>query len=147
MLYLLGHIYRMPIAGGQTECLTQDTGIAINTQPRISPDGGSIAFISDRKGQMNLWVMESDGKNSKPVFLDPKTEFRWPRWTADGQFIVTLKMGSFSPSSLMLFHRSGGQGIEVLKGESGKNPSRPSTSADGRFVYYDVYTAGMAVRA
>ena len=44
---LLGHIYRMPIAGGQTECLTQDSGIAINTQPRISPDGKSIAFISD----------------------------------------------------------------------------------------------------
>src|SRR2546426_3362390 len=60
---LLGHIYRIPIAGGQAECLTQDSGIAINTQPRISPDGKSIAFISDRKGQMNMWVMDSDGKN------------------------------------------------------------------------------------
>ena len=76
------------ICQSQNQSLTQDSGIAINTQPRISPDGKSIAFISDRKGQMNLWVMDSDGKNPKPVFLDTKTEFRWPRRTADGQFIA-----------------------------------------------------------
>src|SRR5262245_40463461 len=64
---LLGHIYRMPITGGSAECLTQSTGIAMNVEPRISPDGKSIAFISDRKGQMNVWVMDSDGKNPTPV--------------------------------------------------------------------------------
>jgi Tol biopolymer transport system component len=61
---VLGHIYRIPIGGGTAECLTQSSGIAMNVQPRISPDGRSITFISDRQGQMNVWTMDSDGKKS-----------------------------------------------------------------------------------
>ena len=41
---LLGHIYRMPATGGQAECLTQETGLAVNFHPRISPDGSTIAY-------------------------------------------------------------------------------------------------------
>jgi hypothetical protein len=36
---LLGHIYRVPAAGGKAECLTQDSGVALNMTPRYSPDG------------------------------------------------------------------------------------------------------------
>ena len=32
---LLGHIYRLPAGGGQAECLTQDSGIALNYHPRF----------------------------------------------------------------------------------------------------------------
>src|SRR5262245_45961238 len=45
---LLGQIYRVPAGGGSAECLTEDSGIAINMMPRISPDGKTIAFVSDR---------------------------------------------------------------------------------------------------
>lgn len=137
---LLGHIYRMPSTGGTAECLTQESGIAINNQPRISPDGKSIAFISDRKGQMNLWVMDADGKNPHPVALDPTVVMRSPVWTADGQFIIILKTVGLINRSLQMYHRNGGTGIEIVKGEIGRMPSRPTTSADGRYVYYDVYT-------
>jgi imidazolonepropionase-like amidohydrolase/dipeptidyl aminopeptidase/acylaminoacyl peptidase len=41
-----------------------------------------------------------------------------------------------------MFHKSGGQGIELLKAGSGKVPSRPTISSDGRTVYYDVMTGG-----
>jgi hypothetical protein len=51
---LLGHVYRMPAAGGEATSLTQSSGVALNYQPRISPDGKLIAFISDRRGQNNL---------------------------------------------------------------------------------------------
>ncbi|MFN0180233.1 MAG: amidohydrolase family protein [Gemmatimonadales bacterium] len=135
---LLGHIYRMPIAGGQAVPLTQSSGIAMNIHPRISPDGKQIVFVSDRRGQMNLWVMDADGSNPTPIHLDPKTEFRWPTWRADGEFIVALKLGT---SALTMFHRRGGSGIELLRGEPGRMPSRPSVSADGRTVYYEVNTS------
>ena len=34
---LLAHIYRVPAAGGNAECLTQTSGVALNFQPRYSP--------------------------------------------------------------------------------------------------------------
>jgi Tol biopolymer transport system component len=141
---LLGHVYRMPITGGTAECLTQSSGIAINVQPRISADGKSIAFISDRKGQMNVWIMDSDGKNPVPVLLDARYEYRWPGWSADGRFVVAVKRPPFTVTgfnSLVMLSRGGGDGIELLKGENGRNPFRASMSADGRFAYYDVYTS------
>ncbi|MBM4187792.1 MAG: amidohydrolase family protein [Gemmatimonadetes bacterium] len=136
---LLGHIYRMPIAGGQAVPLTQPSGIAMNIQPRISPDGKRIVFVSDRKGQMNLWVMDADGGNPTPVHLDQKTEYRWPSWRADGEFIVALKLGGATAVTMM--HRRGGTGVELLRAQPGSAPSRPTVSADGRTVYYDLITA------
>ncbi|MYE44886.1 MAG: amidohydrolase, partial [Acidobacteria bacterium] len=60
---LLGHVYRVPVTGGRAECLTQDSGVAVNYHPRWSPDGATIAFVSDRGGQSNLWLMDADGGN------------------------------------------------------------------------------------
>src|SRR5262245_26808823 len=133
---LMGHVYRVPIGGGQAECLTQESGIALNIQPRFSPDGGTIAFVSDRKGQMNLWLMDADGKNPRPVLIDNTSEYRSPSWAGNGQFLVALKLAPQAAPSLVMVHRNGGQGIEVQKGEAARIPYRPTTSADGRWVYF-----------
>ena len=138
---LLSHVYRMPAAGGEAQALTQGSGIASNFQPRISPDGKSIAFISDRKGQYNLWVMDIDGANPRPVALDPANRLAFPQWTADGQYLIVTQMTGFGARNLLMFHRDGGAGVTLVKGEVGKMPFRSSTSVDGRYVYYDVYTA------
>ena len=52
---MLGDLYTVPIEGGEATALTD--GIEWNFQPRYSPDGDEIAFISDRGGADNLWVM------------------------------------------------------------------------------------------
>ncbi len=138
---LLSHIYRMPASGGTATSITQNSGIATNFAPRISPDGKSIAFISDRKGQNNLWVMDADGANPRPVAIDPTSRFNFPVWTADGQYIIVVKMAGFGNRSLVMYHKDGGSGVVLVKGETGSNPFRPSMSQDGRYLYYDVYTA------
>ena len=45
---LLGDIYTMPFSGGTAEALTQ--GMAFDGQPRFSPDGNHVVFVSDRSG-------------------------------------------------------------------------------------------------
>src|SRR5713226_4233394 len=50
---LLGDLYTMPIAGGQATALT--SGMAYDAQPRFSPDGKSVVFVSDRDGGDNVW--------------------------------------------------------------------------------------------
>jgi len=139
---LLGHIYRMPATGGKAECLTQDTGIALNMQPRYSPDGKTIAFISDRKGQNNLWLMDADGKNPRAVFMEKTQRALSPVWTPDGNYIVVQRQGTRRESgpefnwSLVMYHKSGGAGVELVGKD--KAPGWHSISNDGKYLYFDV---------
>src|SRR5882757_5981932 len=55
---LLGHIYTMPIDGGEAKAITD--GLSFDSQPRYSPDGARIVYTSDRSGDDNVWVMKSD---------------------------------------------------------------------------------------
>jgi len=45
---LLGDLYTVPIAGGDAKALTG--GLPFDSQPRCSPNGKLIAFLSDRDG-------------------------------------------------------------------------------------------------
>lgn len=143
---LLGHVYRMPAAGGEATVLTQNSGVALNFQPRISPDGKTIAFISDRRGQYNLWLMNADGSNPRPVFTDLNATAFEPAWTPDGQYIVVRKggrggEGAPAPGGLWMYHKDGGQGVSlVTAGTGGTNgaPQWPSVSGDGKYLYYQV---------
>src|SRR5215475_15710854 len=36
---LLAQIYRIPVTGGKAECLTQASGVSLNSHPKFSPDG------------------------------------------------------------------------------------------------------------
>ena len=99
---LLGHIYRMPAAGGAAQCLTQGSGVALNMHPRFSPDGREIAFVSDRSGQANVWIMAADGGNPRPLYLDLEHRYATPLWAADGASIVATR---FAPTPGRAWHR------------------------------------------
>ena len=137
---LLGHVYRMPSTGGEATALTQTSGVALNYHPRISPDGKLIAFISDRRGQNNLWVMNADGSNPRAVFTDPAVRAAEPAWTADGNFIVVRRSalgggGGGEGGGLWMYSIDGGSGVALV---TQGRPESPSLSRDGRFLYYQV---------
>ena len=70
---LAGDLYTLPMAGGDAKALS--TGMAFDSQPRFSPDGGQLAFLSDRDGAENLWVMKADGSyEKKHKATDPGTD-------------------------------------------------------------------------
>jgi len=137
---LLSHIYRMPASGGIAVSLTQSSGIASNFHPRISPDGKSIAFVSDRAGgDFNLWVMDSNGANPRIVASAPRDNMRYPQWTADNRYLVVMQEGA-TDRSFVMYHRDGGAGVTLVKSEEGRTLHRPAISFDGRYLYYDLYT-------
>jgi dipeptidyl aminopeptidase/acylaminoacyl peptidase len=88
---MLGDLFTLPIRGGRATPLT--SGMALDAQPRYSPDGKRIVFLSDRDGETNIWVINSDG--SSPVQLT-NTETRnisyvSPEWSPDGNSIVVSR--------------------------------------------------------
>lgn len=138
---LLGHIYRVSAEGGEATCLTQDSGIAVNNQPRFSPDGKLIAFVSDRKGQENLWVMGADGSNPRPVFLDYNIRVVGPAWMPDGHHIVVRRADVFDRNNpgIWMYDIEKGNGTRLTPGGGDTmGPAWPSPSPDGRFVYFSM---------
>jgi dipeptidyl aminopeptidase/acylaminoacyl peptidase len=48
-------------------------------QPRFSPDGSRLAYVSDRSGWWNVWVAAADGSGARPV-LDEPHDHAAPTW-------------------------------------------------------------------
>ncbi len=88
---LLGHVYRLPASGGEAECLTQSSGVALNIHPRFSPDGKRIAFVSDRAGHPHLWIMNADGSAPRRVPTDPRYRLLQPAWSTDGKHLFAKR--------------------------------------------------------
>lgn len=142
VFHMLGDIYRVGIEGGEAEALTD--GIEWNFQPRFSPDGAHIAFISDRDGAENIWIMDADGGNPVQVSKEREHLLHNPAWSPDGDYIAARKAyvsrRSIPAGSIWLYHRGGGGGVELverLHGEqSQKNIAEPNFSPDGRYIYF-----------
>jgi Tol biopolymer transport system component len=107
---LLGDIYTMPISGGQATRIT--SGMAYDAQPRFSPDGGQVVFISDRTGKEQVWIVSTDGSDSTQVTRGGNDDFLSPEWTPDGEYIVVSK--GARNLKLWLIHADGGSGVAMV---------------------------------
>ena len=139
---MLGDLYSVPLSGGSVTALTE--GIEWNFQPTFSPDGKRIAFVSDRDGNDNIWVMDIDGSNVTQVTSERKHNLHNPAWSPDSQWIAVRKgtvSGRSIPSGeIWMYHVNGGSGIEVVDNTDGtraqKSIAEPAFSPDGDYLYY-----------
>ena len=97
--------------------------------PMLSPDGGHIAFTSNRSGTPEVWVSDSQGANA--VQLTSLGFARDPYWSPDSRNIVFE--GRRRDRNLILVIAAGGGTPRELSSEEGY---RPSWSRDGRWIYF-----------
>jgi dipeptidyl aminopeptidase/acylaminoacyl peptidase len=118
-------------------------GLPFEMQPQFSPDGKRIAFTSDRGGGDNIWVMNVDGSDKRPL---TKEEFRLlnePSWSPDGRFIAARKhfttARSLGTGEIWIYHVGGGGGYVAVKKASDslqKELGEPVYAPDGKSIYY-----------
>ena len=163
---VLGDLYTLPTGGGEATRIIG--GLSFESQPTWSPDGKTIAFLSDRTGIENLWLADADGTSPRAVSKDGRTNDRpqimaSPAWTPDGQFLVVSKSRPPDPGTfwLYLYHRDGGSGVRVgappPPQASPDTPAPPPVppanrlgavvSPDGRFIYYAQRTGAFTYNA
>lgn len=89
----LGDLYLLDIAGGKARPLTR--GPAMDFRPRFSPDGRRVAFVSDRNGTDNLWMVNVNGGDATMISTQDPTQrtkdvmfFITPSWSPDGREVL-----------------------------------------------------------
>jgi gamma-glutamyltranspeptidase len=88
-------IYVIAAAGGEATAVFSDGGADSEREPRVSPDGRRVAYISDREstdGDVDLWVAELPGSGSRRTQRSRLTRLRgtegYPAWAPDGTRIA-----------------------------------------------------------
>ncbi len=83
-----GDIFSAPIEKGPTRNLT-DSSTAQDKWPSWSPDGSQIAFISDKSGEEELYLIPQDGSKPAEQITNGGKSMRYtPEWAPDGKRIA-----------------------------------------------------------
>jgi tricorn protease len=83
-----GDIFTAPIEKGPTRNLTDSSG-AHDKWPSWSPDGSQIAFISDKSGEEEIYLIPQDGSKPAEQITKGASAMRYaPEWAPDGKRIA-----------------------------------------------------------
>jgi dipeptidyl aminopeptidase/acylaminoacyl peptidase len=80
-------IWLVPSDGGEAKPLT--SGEKSDSSPKFSPDGKSLAFISDRDGTSQIWLLDLSGGEPRKITAFP-TEVNDFKWSPDGKSFVII---------------------------------------------------------
>jgi TolB protein len=98
--------------------------------PAVSPDGSRIAFLSDRDGPTDLWVIGVDGKGETRLTRTPEAEGA-ASWSSDGR---EIRFTVFADDASRIYAIPSGGGPAKMIGSV---PGRALTlSPDGERILY-----------
>ena len=77
-------LYMIKLDGSLPQQIADDLS---DTNPAISPDGKSIAFMSQSEGNWDVYIMELNGTGRRQLTTDPASD-GLPTWAPDGKTIA-----------------------------------------------------------
>jgi Tol biopolymer transport system component len=102
----------------------------VQAQPALSPDGRSVAFVSNRDGHYNIYIGLVAGGNLVQVTSDPSLKAR-PRWSPDGTTLVYGRLNDSGIWDVWQAPALGGTPRRLIL-----NAKDPSWSPDGQWLAY-----------
>jgi Tol biopolymer transport system component len=143
---LLGDLYTVPLSGGTATRIT--SGLAFDAQPRYSPDGARILFVSDRSGGENLWTLDVAGGDTTQVTKGNDDSWMSPDWAPDGRYVVASKAETrLGVHRLWMGHVEGGSGKVLRPEPETLKTVGAAVSPDGRYVWHAQRTGAWTYNA
>ena len=101
-------VFMMSDAGDSVRQLTTDS---TNSHPTVSPDGRTVAFVSTRDRNYDIWLMNADGSNQRQFTRSPQWNERYPQFMKDGTlaYLVERREGNRTVTQVMRAELSTGQ--------------------------------------
>jgi len=101
-----------------------------NFDPSWSPDGHTIAFITNRDGQSEVWLanLQSVDNRFTQLMSTDQTQYRYPRWSPDGSMLAWCRQDSESSIEVLSPSQSNSLPHKVGLG------CQPVWSADGTSI-------------
>ncbi len=132
---LLGDLYTMPVTGGAATRIT--SGMAHDMQPRFSPDGSRLVFVSDRSGDDNVWILTLADGALQQLTKGVAYSYLSPEWTPEGDYIVVSRGGGLlGLEKLWMFHTKGGTGLQLGSAPGALRMLGPTFGKDPRYIWY-----------
>jgi len=132
---LLGDLYTLPIEGGRATRITE--GLAFDAQPRFSPDGQSIVFVSDRSGGDNVWTLRLDFTDTTQISQGNTSLYVSPEWMPDGQHVVVSQSGGLGGAAkLQMLDVRRRSPVPVIRAPAALKTLGAAVSPDGRYIWF-----------
>ena len=129
-------IFRMEISnakGQKVQPIKLLSSTREDASPRYSPDGKKIAFQSDRSGNLEIWLCDSEGQNLAQLTFFGKGQAGTPQWSPDSNQIA-FDYRFTERADVYVVGVAGGVPRRVTTESS--DDSVPSWSRDGKYLYF-----------
>jgi len=114
---------------------------AADLEPTWSPDGHYLAFVSDRSGTPQIYMIDlyqgAESAGNKPVRLTTRGSYNTsPAWSPDGRYLAYARRAGNQFDLYLIDFQGADKRTEIQLTSTPYNEEDPAFSADGRMLVY-----------